>query len=693
MGMPQRTKTAGASAAAAEHWHLEALVDGQCQVLEMITQGMPLARILEMIAHWVEAQAQSGLIASLHLLDGERRHLLRGAAPSLPDAYNDAIHGLAIGPRAGSCGTAAYTKRTVIVEDIAHDPLWAEYRDLALPHGLRACWSTPLIGSDGEVLGTFAMYYRHPRLPTEDDRQIIRLVSRTAILAIEHKQAEEERERLRAREQQALLQAQAERQRLHDILMDAPAVIALTHGPEHIFELVNPLYMRATGKGREILGKPIREALPELAGQGIYELMDQMYASGKAHEGKEMLVRLDRTGDGTLEDVYFNFAYQPSRDESGEVEGILVHAMDVTELVRARQRAQESEERFRMLADNMSQFAWMADETGFIFWYNQRWYDYTGTSLDEMKGWGWQTAHHPDHVARVVAKISACFQSGTPWEDTFPLRGKDGTYRWFLSRAIPIRDASGKVMRWFGTNTDVTEQRRLEQQKDDFISIASHELKTPVTSAKAYAQLLALRFQKAGDARSADLLGKMDGQLNKLTKLIADLLDETKIEGGKLQLQPSTFDYGALVAEVVEEVQRTATRHTLVCELAPSITITGDRERIGQVLTNLLTNAVKYSPRADRVVVRTAPGEREIITSVRDFGIGIARETRDKVFDRFFRVEGKEHETYPGLGLGLYICAEIVRRHHGRIWLESEEGQGSTFAFALPLEPPAGRAD
>ena len=693
MGMPRRTNTAGASAVVAEHRHLEALVDGQCQVLEMITRGMPLASILEMIAHWVEAQSENGLLASLHLLDAERQHLLRGAAPSLPDAYTDAIHGLTIGPRAGSCGTAAYTKRTVIVEDIAQDPLWAEYRDLALPHGLRACWSTPLIGSDGEVLGTFAMYYRHPCLPTEDDRHIIRLVSRTAVLAIEHKQAEEERERLRAREQQALLQAQAERQRLHDILMEAPAVIAVTRGPEHSFELVNPLYMRAIGKGREVLGKPIREALPELAGQGIYELLDQIYASGKAQEGKEILVRLDRTGDGTLADVYCNFACQPSRDESGKVEGILVHAVDVTELVRARQQAQESEERFRMLANNMSQFAWMADETGFIFWYNQRWYDYTGTTLDEMKGWGWQKVHHPDHVARVVAKISACFRGGTPWEDTFPLRGKDGTYRWFLSRAIPIRDDSGKVMRWFGTNTDVTEQRRLEQQKDDFISIAGHELKTPVTSAKAYTQLLALRFQKAGDARSAELLGKMDGQLNKLTKLIADLLDETKIEGGKLQLQLSTFDYGALVTEVVEEVQRTAMRHTLVCELAPSITITGDRERIGQVLTNLLTNAVKYSPRADRVVVRTAPGEGEIITSVCDFGIGIATEKQDKVFDRFFRIEGKEHETYPGLGLGLYICAEIVRRHHGRIWVESEEGQGSTFAFALPLEPPAGRAE
>jgi PAS domain S-box-containing protein len=129
----------------------------------------------------------------------------------------------------------------------------------------------------------------------------------------------------------------------------------------------------------------------------------------------------------------------------------------------AEKALRESETRFRELADNISQFAWTADQSGWIYWYNKRWHDYTGTTLEEMQGWGWQKVHHPDHVARVVERIKQSFETGAPWEDTFPLRGRDGNYRWFLSRALPIRDDAGDVIRWFGTNTDVTEQIKAEK--------------------------------------------------------------------------------------------------------------------------------------------------------------------------------------------------------------------------------------
>jgi PAS domain S-box-containing protein len=154
----------------------------------------------------------------------------------------------------------------------------------------------------------------------------------------------------------------------------------------------------------------------------------------------------------------------------GEFKGYLGAVIDISErkqaeeaLRRSEQALQENASRFRTLADNISQLAWMANEIGWIFWYNQRWFDYTGTTLEEMQGWGWQTVHHPDHLERVVAKISRCFATGEIWEDTFPLRGKDGEYRWFLSRAIPIRDEQGQVLRWFGTNTDITELRAAER--------------------------------------------------------------------------------------------------------------------------------------------------------------------------------------------------------------------------------------
>ncbi len=362
-----------------------------------------------------------------------------------------------------------------------------------------------------------------------------------------------------------------------------------------------------------------------------------------------------------------------------------LHRVTEHKINAERERVEESEARFRTLADNISQFAWMADETGWTFWYNQRWYEYTGKNPQEMQDERWRNILHPDHRARVGQKMRHCLSTGEVWEDTFPLRGKDGTYRWFLSSAIPIRDEQGKVIRWFGTNTDITEQKRIEQKRGEFIGIASHELKTPVTSVKGYAQILERRFRQAGDERSAELLGRMDRQLDKLTSLINDLLDVTKIESENLLFHLSTFDYNELIAEIIEETQRTTTRHRIVLDLAATITLVADRDRIGQVLTNLLTNAIKYSPSADIIRVKTILADGAVITSVQDEGIGIPQEKQAHIFERFFRVEGETQITYPGLGLGLYISAEFVKRHHGSIWVESEEGKGTTFFFSLPL--------
>jgi PAS domain S-box-containing protein len=329
----------------------------------------------------------------------------------------------------------------------------------------------------------------------------------------------------------------------------------------------------------------------------------------------------------------------------------------------------------------------MTDEKGWIYWYNKRWYDYTGTTLEEMEGWGWQKVHHPDHVKRVVDKISQHFQTGEDWEDTFPLLGKDGTYRWFLSRATPIRDENSKVLRWFGTNTDITERLQLEQRRDEFIGIASHELKTPVTSLKAYGQVLQAIFKRSGDLKAVEQLGKMDVQINKLTGLIGDLLNVTKIQEGKLQFQSEDFDFNLLVSETIEEIERTTDQHIVIMELGPTKTVYGDRERIGQVLTNLLTNAIKYSPQADKIVVRTTSDNLQITFSVQDFGIGIPQDKQAHIFERFYRVTGDNQETYPGLGLGLYISSEIITRQNGRIWVESTVGKGSTFSFSLPAQP------
>ncbi|MDQ3239752.1 MAG: PAS domain-containing protein, partial [bacterium] len=216
---------------------------------------------------------------------------------------------------------------------------------------------------------------------------------------------------------------QNEQKRFKDIIMNAPAIIAVLKGSDHVYELANPLYMALVGKHRSIIGKTIREALPELAGQGFYELLDNVYKSGKPYIGNEILAKLDREGSGDLKDCYFNFVYQPSHNVDGSVDGVLIHAIEITELVQSRMRAEDSERKLQALADNIPNLAWMANAQGYIYWYNCRWYEYTGTSPEEMQGWGWQSTHDPKILPIVLRKWKTSIKNGKPFEMVFPLKG------------------------------------------------------------------------------------------------------------------------------------------------------------------------------------------------------------------------------------------------------------------------------
>jgi PAS domain S-box-containing protein len=220
--------------------------------------------------------------------------------------------------------------------------------------------------------------------------------------------------------------------------------------------------------------------------------------------------------------------------------------------------------------------------------------------------------------------------------------------------------------------------------RDDFISAASHELRTPVTSLKVYTEVLQRQAERRGDEHTSAQLGKMQAQIDRLAVLIGDLLDVSKIEAGKLELRREGVDLRRLADEVVEAIQATTTRHRIEVEGNAGRPVVGDEERLGQVLTNLLTNAVKYSPRTDRIVVRLAETTAGATIDVQDFGIGIDPEHLDRVFDRFYRVTSEDEKTFPGLGMGLYISHEIVRRHGGTMEVTSVKGGGSIFRVTLP---------
>ena len=234
------------------------------------------------------------------------------------------------------------------------------------------------------------------------------------------------------------------------------------------------------------------------------------------------------------------------------------------------------------------------------------------------------------------------------------------------------------------------ERKKADVQKDEFLGFASHELKTPVTSIKAYIQLAQVyaTHNKTSMQTPYDLLPliqKIDTQVDRLTHLINDLLDVTKVQAGKLDFTLEDFPIDEVVHEVVANIQMTAQKHRILIEGETAVYVYGDRERTAQILINLLSNAIKYSPQADRVLVRLTHLSDKVSIAIHDYGIGIAVENQQKIFERFYRVNGSKQQTYPGLGLGLHIAAEIAKRQNGSLSVESAEGKGSIFCLELPI--------
>ena len=267
----------------------------------------------------------------------------------------------------------------------------------------------------------------------------------------------------------------------------------------------------------------------------------------------------------------------------------------------------------------------------------------------------------------------------------FRVNRKDGQTRWMLSEGGPFYNIDGEFSGIAGSIADITERKQQEILKNDFLAVASHELKTPITSLKAYTQLLAKTYEKTDNDFLKGALVKMENQINKMTKLVSDFLKVSKIESGKFQLSIDSFDLSELVGEIAGDIQLVSVNHTIVVIETEPVFVHADRERIAQVITNFLNNAVKYSPDNKYISVKIERIEGCVTVSVADKGIGIKPEEHKKIFERFYRAEANTNTAFSGFGIGLYICAEIMRRHGGEIGVKSEEGKGSVFYFTLPM--------
>jgi PAS domain S-box-containing protein len=358
--------------------------------------------------------------------------------------------------------------------------------------------------------------------------------------------------------------------------------------------------------------------------------------------------------------------------------------LELEDRVASRTKAlAESENRFRNMMETIPQIAWTNTISGKVDFYNQRWYDYTGLNLEQSGTSGFIKVIHPDDLAEGLNQFSLLYKNLEGGE--FQIRGKraDGAYRWHLIRLMPIKSPEGELLQWVGTATDIHELRLLQQHKDDFINIASHELKTPITSLRASLQLL----DRMKNTPSPDMLPKLITQANKsLDKvyiLIDDLLNTSKADEGQLQINRQKYKLLAAISECCENLLKEGD-FTYKIEGDATMEVYADFSRIEQVVTNFVTNAMKYAPESKEIRVRVESFPGTVKVSVIDKGAGIPAKNLPSLFDRYYRVDHGGNG-YTGLGLGLYICSEIIKKHNGTILVDSDLGKGSTFWFTLPI--------
>ncbi|AMP98080.1 hypothetical protein AY601_1153 [Pedobacter cryoconitis] len=471
------------------------------------------------------------------------------------------------------------------------------------------------------------------------------------------------------------------------LIQEAPVAIGVLHGRDLVVETANQKILQVWGKTKQIVGLPLAVALPELEGQPFLGILDKVYTSGKAFYANEISAMLEHGGE--LKKIFFNVVYQPVAGLDGAVSDILVVAVDVTEQVNSRKLVEKSEQHFRRLADLVPAKISNALPNGEVTFFNKQWLDFGGMSFEDLRDFGYHQMMHSDEIAAFQAGLAEASRNGVPHISEMRFKNIDGDYIWHLNVASPILDDQGKITMWVCSTTNIQSLKEEEQRKSDFVSMLSHELKTPVTSIKGHVQLL---LRLLARETGSEFLGKLNSSLSRidalllqLTGLIGDMLDLSRIDAGRMDLKKDRFFIDGLVTEVVEDFRLSHQQHFFHLTIDNNIEITADRDRISQVLINLIANAIKYSPSSKVVDISVALAEDEVLLSVKDYGIGIEEKDQKKVFDRFFRVEGHNEKYYSGFGIGLFLVHNIVSRHGGRISVESQRNKGSLFTVHLPV--------
>jgi PAS domain S-box-containing protein len=481
----------------------------------------------------------------------------------------------------------------------------------------------------------------------------------------------------------------AERQHLRRLFDQAPGFVAIVAGPDHVFELVNPAYRQLIGH-REVIGKPVREALPEVAGQGFFQVLDQVFTTGRPFVGREVSVRLERHEGEDLEERFVNFVYQPIVGPDGGVTGIFVQGHDVTAQKELEAEREALLEQQRFLTEAIPQQVWTADAAGGLTSVNARVLDYFGVDADQILESGWQRFVHPDEVTRVVAKWNASLASDQEYEVEFRLRRADGEYRWHLARAVAIHGATGVVSRWFGTNTDIDDRKRTQDEliersayEQQLIGIVSHDLRNPINAIGVAAALLA----KTGplNERQAKAVGRIVSSSDRARRMIRDFLDFTQARStGRIPVAPGPADLHQIARQVFEELRVLHPDRVTTIDHMGDGRGTWDTDRIAQVIGNLLSNAYQHSPRGAGIRLHTRGEADGVVVEVHNEGEPLPAEALARFFQPFERGAAVAASSERSVGLGLFISKEIVQAHQGTIDVRSNRDEGTVFTVRLP---------
>ncbi|MEC3879583.1 PAS domain-containing protein [Parapedobacter sp. 10938] len=383
--------------------------------------------------------------------------------------------------------------------------------------------------------------------------------------------------------------------------------------------------------------------------------------------------------------THFRLPHRPSDTELLKLDLYVRQAIDFIARVHNEGALAKSEESYRAIVNQSIAGILKVDFTGRVTFSNEKLAEMLGYDLSEMAQQTVADIVHPDDIARNGILFERLVNEGEAYSIEKRMLRKDGSFIWVNNQVSPLFDGKGEPQAAVIVSVDITEQKAIDRLKDEFISTASHELKTPLTGIKAYGQIIS-RHLEAENTPASRVVSRLNRQVDRMVKLVYMLLDTGLVSGGKLALQKETFDMNALIGECLAEIRLSGLKHDLhfvPCDLP---LVTADRDRIGQVLANLIVNAFKYSPDGSRVTVACQSDGLTIKISVRDDGIGVAVENQHRIFERFYRAGDSGEASPSGFGLGLFIAAQIINEHQGEIGVESNIGHGSLFHFTLPLD-------